>query len=128
MKTTFGLLLSGMVIFGGAGCSDQAPTSATKGSVDELQKRALAGDPLAAAALQLEFAKKNSDRELYWTRIAAENGHAVSQYNLAYEYWANGAGSEQDKIRAKFWLRKAADGGDPLAAATLEKLNAGEPW
>lgn len=128
MKYAIGVLLFGMLLISMPGCSVERPGPTDDVRVDDLQRLALSGDPLAAAAMQLRFAKTDPDETLYWTRIAAENGHTVSQYNLAFEYWAHGAGSERDKIRAKFWLGKAAEGGDALAAAKLERLNVGEPW
>jgi TPR repeat protein len=48
------------------------------------------------------------------SRLAAEQGLAAAQYNLAYAY-ANGQGVPQDYVEAVKWSRLAADQGSPTA-------------
>ena len=45
-----------------------------------------------------------------WTRLAADQGDASAQYNLALKY-ANGRGVPQDDAQKVKWLRLAADQG-----------------
>ena len=46
-----------------------------------------------------------------WFRLAAEQGNANAQYNLAVMY-ANGQGVIQDNVYAHIWLNIAASSGD----------------
>jgi TPR repeat protein len=89
---------------------------------------ALAGDQIAAALLQTVYSKTDHERYRYWLEIGAENGHSISQYNLAFELWAHGNAPEADQIRAKFWLGRAAAAGDSQATAVLARLTNGGEW
>lgn len=57
------------------------------------------------------YARKNTAEALRemikWYTLAADNGHAVSQFNLGNIYYA-GRGVEQDYIKAADWYEKAA--------------------
>ena len=43
-----------------------------------------------------------------WYRLAADQGHAVAQFNLGVHYY-NGKGVPQDDVEALAWYRKAAE-------------------
>src|ERR1051325_5192233 len=46
-----------------------------------------------------------------WYRRAAEQGHALAQFNLGVMY-SRGQGFERDRGMSTFWITKAAKGGD----------------
>jgi TPR repeat protein len=46
-----------------------------------------------------------------WYRKAAEQGHALAQFNLGVMY-SRGQGVERDRDLASFWITKAAERGD----------------
>lgn len=56
-----------------------------------------------------------------WYRIAAEQGHILSQYNLGRMYQI-GLGVTQSEIEAVKWFRKAAEQGDKDAKNKLKEL------
>ena len=60
-----------------------------------------------------------------WWRRAAEQGEAVSQYNLGLMY-EQGRRIRQDKNEAIKWYRKSAKQGNKDAQKKLEQL--GESW
>lgn len=84
----------------------------TENELASLQKAALDGDGVAAFRLSrhFRFANVNRGEELYWLRIAAENGNLAGQYNFGYEL-ATRERSERNLVRAVFWLRKAKAAG-----------------
>jgi TPR repeat protein len=49
-------------------------------------------------------------------RLAAEQGHALAQYNLGGMY-NSGRGVARDSVRSYMWMLLAADAGDPAASA-----------
>jgi TPR repeat protein len=53
-----------------------------------------------------------------WFRKAAEQGHAMAQFNLGVMY-ANGEGVPKDDAEAVKWFRKAAEQGDAKAQFNL---------
>ncbi len=75
-----------------------------------LLARAEAGDAAAqyqVASFYEESDPKNTQRILFWTRKAAEQGNAEAQTRLG-ECYRVGFGVEQDDAKAFFWTRKAA--------------------
>ena len=57
----------------------------------------------------------HDDRQaVYWYELAAEQGHALAQYNLGGMY-GSGLGVERDPVRAYMWMLLAAEGGDATA-------------
>ena len=58
-----------------------------------------------------------------WYRIAAEQGHILSQYNLGRMYQI-GLGVTQSDTEAVIWFRKAAEQGDKDAKSKLKELKA----
>jgi TPR repeat protein len=61
--------------------------------------------------LRKRFPPRGQDRAeaARWYRKAADQGHALAQYNLGLLY-ANGRGVAQDKAQARAWMQKAAAG------------------
>jgi len=60
-----------------------------------------------------------------WWTLAAEQGHAVAQYNLGVMY-DNGKGVPQDDKTAVKWWTLAAEQGHTLAQQKLNQLT--KPW
>jgi len=58
-----------------------------------------------------------------WFRLAADQGYAVAQYNLAIGY-ANGMGVPQDSTKAAQWYHLASDRGYGPAADDLTAVEA----
>ena len=56
-----------------------------------------------------------------WHRRAAEQGHAISQYNLG-NLIRSGKGVQQDYVEAYKWYNLAAAQGNDLARLDLERL------
>ena len=56
-----------------------------------------------------------------WYREAAEQGHALAQYNLGGMY-NSGRGVERDSVRSYMWMLLAADAGDPAASVNKAVL------
>ena len=136
-STTFSFVVATAILI--AGCSrDPVAAPAANAGFNEVdvaaqeltrtEDEALAGDLRAAAQLQATYFKTDEEQYLHWLEIGAENGDPVSQYNFAFELWAHGEASEQNQIRSKFWLGRAASAGDREAAAVLGRLNDGKEW
>jgi TPR repeat protein len=54
---------------------------------------------------------------VHWYRLAAEQGHALAQYNLGTMV-GSGRGVERDAVQAYLWMLLAANAGDPAEAAS----------
>lgn len=61
---------------------------------------------------------KDEKESFKWSRKAAEQGHALAQYNLALSY-ANGEGVAKDEKQAVQWFSKAAEQGYAVAYVEL---------
>jgi len=59
--------------------------------------------------------EKDFEQVEYWAKKAADQGNLNGMYGLGTCYCIKG-----DNINAVYWLLKAADGGHPQAAETLE--------
>ena len=81
----------------------------------KLQTKADQGDADAQFGLGLHYAARGDAPDLVqsaqWYRKAADQDHALAQYNLAVMF-AWGQGVPQDDAEAADWIRKAAEGGD----------------
>jgi TPR repeat protein len=55
----------------------------------------------------------------HWYARAAEQGHALAQYNLGGMY-NGGRGVDKDAVRAYMWLALSADGGDGTAGGARD--------
>jgi TPR repeat protein len=94
------------------------------GRLEELSKKALAGDTKAQLQMGLAYefgngAEKNIDRAMHWYRIAADRGDPVAQTDLGYLY-ETGANGPKDQAEAAKWYMRAA-----LAGLTRAKFNLG---
>jgi TPR repeat protein len=58
---------------------------------------------------------------LKWYGKAAEQGHALAQFNLGGMY-GSGRGVKRDALRSFMWLTLAADAGDVAAASNRKKV------
>jgi TPR repeat protein len=56
-----------------------------------------------------------------WYGKAAEQGHALAQFNLGGMY-GSGRGVKRDEVRSFMWLTLAAEGGDVAAASNRKKV------
>ena len=92
-------------------------------SIEELKKRADAGDAEAMFKLGLMYAKGEGvtldiDKAREWWEKAADAGHAVAMFNLGVMYY-KGIGVPVDKKEARKWWKKATDTGDTGAMLNL---------
>jgi len=65
------------------------------------------------------FVQQDANQRLHWLELAAKSGHAVAQYNLAYDL-ANG--KSKDLPKAIYWATEALKNGNTAAADLLEEL------
>lgn len=92
-----------------------------------LEVEALKGSPEAARTLANFHFIVRGDREatLRWYTVGAENGDSSCQYTL---YGLLKVEPDPDtKLRARFWLKKAADGGLSYAKDEVNRLGDGTP-
>jgi uncharacterized protein len=86
------------------------------------QIAAALGNPLVQANLAVIYAKKQDYvQAATWFSMAAEQGHALSQYSLGHLY-DDGLGIKKDKKRAASWYYKAALQGDKESQYRLGKM------
>lgn len=98
----------------------QGRDSANSYSSECRPEKALGGDSSAAKSCAIDHLNGDQAQFVYWTQIAAENGDAVSQYNLAIILL--NTKKQQDRLRAIFWLKKSADSGYALAVRLLSEI------
>jgi TPR repeat protein len=60
---------------------------------------------------------QDDNMAVYWYGQAAEQGHALAQYNLGGMY-EGGRGVPRDTVRSYMWMLLAAEGGDETASAS----------
>ena len=89
-----------------------------------LRVQAMAGSPVAALQLALWYMKfpQGIYNKEYWNHIAAENGSMVGQYNFGLLLLSDKS-DPLNKVRARYWLTKAASQGSELAKAQIALLN-----
>jgi len=103
----------------------QTEKAADRGHVPSLVKlqrweeAAKAGSPEGLYRWGLSIPDKNDGTR--YIRQAAEAGHTQAMRELASRF-QNGSGTAQDLEAAKQWYKKAAEAGDPVAAARLRDL------
>lgn len=111
------ILLAAMPITG-CGTENEKPIAVDEGfslsakAVDRMRLEAAKGSAEAAFRLSLHYSggiNASSEEARFWRQVAAENGHAVAQYNI----WFLDHESQDAflKERALFWLRKSAASG-----------------
>lgn len=123
----FTLLLATMMTAGCAAAQDR-PIAVDEGfslstdTREEMRIQAAKGDAEAAFRLSLHYSSgsgASAEEARFWRQIAAENGHAVAQYNI----WFLDQKSSDVVLRerAHFWLRKSAASGFEDAKRQLSK-------
>lgn len=114
MKTqTLKLLLAALMLLT-LGLSASPHTVLASGtSMTDLMALAENGNTMAQRtlgerfAMGVEGAPKDMSQAISWWQKAADNGDALSQFNLGMVY-LRGAGAPQDKIQAHMWFSLAA--------------------
>lgn len=66
-----------------------------------------------------EGVAKNPQQALFWTRKAAQAGHAGAQYDLSTYYYQGINGVPENTAEFMRWTRAAANGGNPAAQYNL---------
>ena len=91
--------------------------------MESLLLKAKQGDPGAQFSLGECYYHGAQDykQAVYWYSKAAEQGHALAQYNLGY-YYREGYGVSQDLEQAICWYSKSAEQGNTCAQEALERL------
>ncbi|TDK23150.1 hypothetical protein E2F46_12375 [Luteimonas aestuarii] len=85
-----------------------------------LENEALRGSEAAARRIALYHGTRNDKLFEYWSWIGAENGDGISQFN--YASMLRGKSDAYSKIRAIYWMEKAAQNNVELARDELEKM------
>ena len=97
--------------------------------ISVLEQEAAAGSAEAAMRLSLhyDFVVQDFQQGLFWSSVAAQNGHPIGMYNYALVLAL--MPDEFSRRRARFWLKKVVDlGREPLSKDAAEKLKRlGEP-
>lgn len=101
-----------------------SPPRQLHGRLEELSKRALAGDTRAQleVGLAYEFGNgvgKDMDKAMHWYRSAADRGDPIAQADLGYFYETGADGSKDPAEAAKWYMRSA------LAGLARAKFNLG---
>ena len=120
------MLALAMAATNGAG---EKPTIADKGleipteEIDVVKSDALNGSGASAFRLYnyYEIVSVNREKSMYWATISAENDFPAGMYALGFKL-AQEAGKES-KMRARYWLKKAKNNGEPLADDVLRELD-----
>ena len=97
--------------------------------IPKLQDEALGGSGAAAYRLAqyYSFAVFDHGLGLHWMKVAAENGDVRGVYGLGMTL--SKSSDRQDRLRAKYWLEKAArEAQDPIASLARALLkDMGDP-
>jgi len=94
----------------------------SKGMDPALLSKAKAGDADAEKQIALKYSQLGNWKEACrWMLMAGQNGNAEAQIILAedYEQGYEVCGIQKDALQAVVWLRKAATGGNGVAAEEL---------
>lgn len=108
---------------------EEHPTIANKGleipanEIDTVKSDALNGSGASAYRLYsyYEIVSVNREKSMYWATISAENGFPAGMYAVGFRL-AQEADWES-RIRARYWLKKAKNNGEPLADDILKELD-----
>ena len=103
-------------------------------SLEELNRQADAGDPLAQIRMGLRYAKgrglpQDDEQAFLWYARAAERKVPLAQFLVA-EAWFHGRGVRQDDEEALHWFQQSADQGftrAQLMLGTMYALGRGTP-
>lgn len=127
------ILLLSIALLGGIVMSEEdKPVSGLAGlaigekDLPAFEEMALNGDAEAAHRLSILYSMVRYDpkQHLYWTTIAAENGSIPAQVNLGL--LLRDDPDPKNRRRAVYWLRRAAETGNELAAKYLKEMGAGK--
>ena len=98
--------------------------AADSAEITALKQKAEAGHVESQVELAVNYRfgiSANLSESARWWRAAAEQGHAIAQFNLA-EYLIKGRGVAKDVYEAIEWYTKAAESGDRLSQYDLGRL------
>lgn len=124
-------LSAGLAMFLLAGClSGETPLMANKSleipaeKIEAFELEALSGSGSAALKLSNHYdaVVLDSTKGTYWATISAENDYSGGMYALGFKLAHKR--DEKSRIRARYWLEKAARNGEPLANEILRELDA----
>jgi TPR repeat protein len=77
----------------------------------------------AAAGIQTWLKAASPVKSIGVLKEEAADGDVDAQYQLANRYQTGAWGVEQDQSKARYWLKRAADNGNPLALRSLARAN-----
>jgi uncharacterized protein len=114
------LILGSLLVL--AGCA----SGPSRADLDELRQKAIAGDPIAQRRLGLAndlvpVGRQNYAEAARWYQLAADQGDALAQNNLASLY-EHGLGVPTNFTRAAELYRKSADQGFAKAQTSLGRM------
>jgi hypothetical protein len=93
-----------------------------------VEQQALDGSADAAFRLYLNLDLEDAklEEKIFWVTIAAENGSVGAQHMLG-RYLARTSKDPRLRLRARYWFKRAADGGDDGALSELREIEAASP-
>ena len=96
-------------------------------AIDELRAKAAEGDPASQNSLGVAYrdgegVAVNRQEAIKWLSLAAEQGDALAQFNLAACYDLTVFKDGKDIVLAEKWYRKAAEQEQPLAQFALAEM------
>jgi TPR repeat protein len=113
------------------GClGGETPLMANKGlevpaeKIEAFELEALSGSGSVALKLSNHYdaVALDSAKGLYWATVSAENDYSGGMYALGFKLAQKR--DEKSRIRARYWLEKAARNGESLAEGILRELDA----
>jgi len=96
-----------------------------KDDINRLEQLSKQGDGEASRKLSNYYSlvKNDYEKAFYWNEIAARNGHVIAQKEVGKIYLAGAKPlRKRDLELARYWLKKASDGGDKQAQHYLELI------
>ena len=111
----------------GLGAAAEDARAISPGELAKLEREALLGDAKAAYRLLGNAALgavPGAGDASFWLSVAAENGHPIAEYTLGAMLL--GHADPRDRVRAEYWLARAAKAGDTSAAQLLKRVRKGE--
>jgi TPR repeat protein len=79
----------------------------------EMIEAAMSGSGDAALTIAQFASRETANQQTHekWLLIAAENGNPTAQHAYAQILWASSRGDKINRIRARYWAKRAADQG-----------------
>lgn len=132
MRLRSGLVVLGCVLVAWPAArgsvADEGEHRIPPNEVMKLEREALLGDAKAAYRLLGEAALSGTAGAIgdarFWLTVAAENGHPAAQYNLGAMLL--GQADARERLRAEYWLSRAARSGDGSASRLLKRVRKGD--